>query len=468
MNLLPFLSGSTIGLPIWAMGSAEPVRILLIDDDDDEATLTRSLLGRVEDIRYELDWVATYGEGLAAIADGGHDAYLIDHQLGGRTGIDLVREARSAGSLAALIMMTGQRDRTTDMAAMNAGATDFLMKGRTDAALLDRTLRYAISQSAVVSALEHTHNQMAGLEELGRILVDDGPTPETMTRVVDLIVERFSLPRVAIYLAEGEYLHLAGQRGYEDPLTTLSRDDSSVDRVARARQPVFVPSLSHEHEEGGTNSDVATELSVPLLVAGELAGLLNVASLVASPIGEQDVAAIRLVAERLTAALEIVRDRRVSDERLRKARQQLADPQAFVDGETLAYRRPLLEPLIDVAIASATTKAGRNFGLLIVACEETGPGAVTPLAAQANVIFGNRPRVRFARNEIAVLLVATDEAGARAEAQDLLALTEAVGLDAWCGYAAFTPGWAAADLIAAAQADLALTRRVAPPGIAAA
>ena len=73
MNL-PFLTGSTIGLPIWAMGTSEPVRILLIDDDDDEASLTRSLLGRVEDIRYELDWVATYGEGLAAIAKGGHDA----------------------------------------------------------------------------------------------------------------------------------------------------------------------------------------------------------------------------------------------------------------------------------------------------------------------------------------------------------------------------------------------------------
>jgi CheY-like chemotaxis protein len=465
MNL-PFLTGSTIGLPIWAMGTSEPVRILLIDDDDDEATLTRSLLGRVEDIRYELDWVATYGEGLASIASGAHDAYLIDHQLGGQTGIDLVREAREAGSLAALIMMTGQRDRTTDLAAMNAGATDFLMKGRTDAAMLDRTLRYAISQASVVSALEHTHNQMAGLEELGRILVDEGPTPATMARIVDLIVERFSLPRVAIYLADGDLLQLVGQRGYGHPLTSLSREDSSVERVARARQPVFVPSLSHERDDGGSGSDVATELSVPLLVAGELAGLLNVASLVAAPIGERDVAAIRLVAERLTAALEIVRDRRVSDERLRKARQQLADPQAFVDGETLAYRRPLLEPLIDVAIASAATKAGRNFGLLLVGCEDTGPGAVTRLAAQANVVFGARPRVRFAKTELAVLLIATNEAAARSEAQDLLALARTVGLDVWCGYAAWVSGWGTAELIAAAEADLAYARRSAGPAIA--
>jgi FixJ family two-component response regulator len=60
-------------------------------------------------------------------------------------------------------MLTGRRDRATDLAAMDAGATDFLLKGGTDAALLDRTLRYAISQAAMVSALEQSRNLMAGL-----------------------------------------------------------------------------------------------------------------------------------------------------------------------------------------------------------------------------------------------------------------------------------------------------------------
>ena len=189
---LPFLTTGTVpALPIWPIGTSEPIKVLLIDDDDDEASLTRSLLARVEDIQYSLDWVPTFGEGLASIAQHEHDAYLIDQRLGARSGIELVREARQAGSLAALIVMTGQRDRTTDLAAMIAGATDFLLKGKTDAALLDRTLRYAITQAAAVSALERSRNQMAGLEELGRILVAEGPTPATIGRVVDLIVDRF-------------------------------------------------------------------------------------------------------------------------------------------------------------------------------------------------------------------------------------------------------------------------------------
>ena len=320
---LPFTSGGPIGLPIGAFGTSDPVRVMLIDDDGDEASLTRSLLARVTDVQYKLEWVPTFNEGLASIARDEHDAFLIDHQLGGRTGIELVREAREAGSHAALIMLTGQRDRATDMAAMDAGATDFLMKGRTDAALLDRTLRYAVSQAAMIQALERSRNQMAGLEELGRLLVDDGPRRATFSRIVDVIVDRFSLRQVAIYIADGDELHLAGQRGYENPLTTLSRDDSSVVRVAHAGQPIFLASVNPQPGDPGLGNEVATELSVPLLVAGELVGLLNVASQVANPIGHGDYSAIRLVGDRMTAALELLRERRVAEERLSEARSQI-------------------------------------------------------------------------------------------------------------------------------------------------
>lgn len=119
------------------------------------------------------------------------------------------------------------------IAAMDAGATDFLLKGTTDAALLDRTLRYAVTQAAMASALKRSRDQMAGLEEIGRILSEDGPTPATIGRVVDLIVDRYSLRRISVYLADGDTLHLAGQHGYEHALPSVSRFDSSVERVAR-------------------------------------------------------------------------------------------------------------------------------------------------------------------------------------------------------------------------------------------
>ena len=468
MLKLPFVRSSSIGIPIWAVGTGGPIRVLLIDDDKDEESLTRSLLARVEDIKYELDWVPTYSEGLASIARGEHDAYLVDHQLGARTGIELVAEARQAGSLAALIILTGHRDRATDLAAMEAGATDFLLKSRTDAALLDRTLRYSISHVAMVSSLDRSRNQMACLEEIGRILVQDGPTLATVERVVDLIVDRFALPQMAIYLADGDTLYPAGERGYEHPLPSLSRGDASVDRIAHAKHPLFVPSLSSAAGGRNAGGTVATELSVPLLVEGELMGLLNVASSVAAPIGEQDFSAIGLVADRLTAALAVTRERRVMRERLAMARQELfigeqpSGQQAVIDSQTSAYRRPLLEPLLEVAIASAVPQPNQNLRVLLVACEQTGPDAVTRLADQARIIFAHRALVRFAETELAVLVGATDEASVRSEAGDLLALAGAIGLVAWCGYAALRPEGGANEVVAAAQTALAFAQRVGP------
>jgi DNA-binding NarL/FixJ family response regulator len=327
---LPFTNAGSIGVPIGVFSTIAPVRVMLIDDDDDDASLTRSLLARVADVKYDIDWVSTFDDGLNSIANAEHDVFLIDHQLGGATGIDLVREAREAGSHAALVMLTGQRDRATDIAAMDAGATDFLLKGRTDAALLDRTLRYAVSQAAMLSALDRSRNQMAGLEELGQLLVDHGPTPATFNRIVNVIVDRFSLRQVAIYVADGEMLHLAAQRGYENPLATLNRGDSSVERVAHAGQPIFLPSVNHQTGELGVGNEIATELSVPLLVAGELMGILNVGSRVASPIGQGEYAAIRLVGDRMTAALELLRERRVAEDRLADARHQIRALEAML------------------------------------------------------------------------------------------------------------------------------------------
>ena len=466
----PFGNGRGLdGVPGPVLGTADAVRVLLIDDEEDEAVLTRSLLARVEDTRYDLDWVETFGEGLAAISRDEHDAYLIDHRLGARTGIELVQEAREAGSLAALIILTGQRDRATDLAAMNAGATDFLLKGRTDAALLDRTLRYSIAHVAMMSALDRSRHQMAGLEEIGRILVQDGPTPATVERVVDLIADRFGLPQIAIYLADGETLQLAGHRGYENPVPSVSRDDASVKRVERARQPLFLPSL--RPDTGGriaAGSPSAGELSVPLLVAGELMGLLNVGSSVATPIGEQDYSAIRLVADRLTSALEVTRERRFAEDRLSEARRPWFDDEPppgqeeMIDSATSTYRRGLLEPMLEVAIASAGPLPDRKVGLLLVACQQTGPDALARVAAQARTTFGHSPLVRFSRTTLAVLVVSTEEAAARSQAADLMALAKGDGLDVWCGYAALAPDLGANELIAAADASLAFARRIGP------
>ncbi|MEA2518065.1 MAG: hypothetical protein QOF49_145 [Chloroflexota bacterium] len=465
----PFGIGKdTVGQPTWAGGRTPPVRVLLIDDDDDEAALMRSQLARVADTTYELDWVATYAEGLASIEREEHDAYLVDQQLGGRSGMELVREARGNGSLAALIMWTGELERATDMAAMSAGATEYLMKGRTETALLDRTLRYAISHASAVAAVARSRDQIAGLEELAGLLTDHGPRPDVMARIVDLIVERFGLPRVSIYLADGDELLLAGQRGHPYALDRLSRADTMVERVAGARQPVFVPSFTHDGGQVDAGPGVATELSVPLLVNGELAGLLNVASLIAAPIGEADYAAVRLVGDRLSASLALVHERGAAEARLARARRASTSPQTLVDGDASVYGHALLEPLLDAAIGSAPATGFARPALLLVAADDAAPNAMDRLDGHARAVFGDRLLVRGPNSELAVLMLGTGGAVARSATRRFVDEASADGLTVWCGYATSTNRPAAAastaggELIRAAELALAQARALGP------
>jgi PAS domain S-box-containing protein len=130
-----------------------PVKILLIDDDEDEYIFHRDLLA--EDTRdlYELDWCADYEAGLADLTAGRHDAYLIDYRLGEKTGLDLLRRMQEDGIDRAMIILTGQTDAAVDQSAMESGASDYLVKGETGVTELTRTIRYAIERCRILSRL---------------------------------------------------------------------------------------------------------------------------------------------------------------------------------------------------------------------------------------------------------------------------------------------------------------------------
>lgn len=130
-----------------------PIRLLLIDDDEDEFILHRDLLAEVSRSRYTLEWAASYGKGLEELQAGRHDAYLIDYRLGEKTGVELLREMQCAALDRAMIILTGQTDDEIDLSAMESGASDYLVKGEVNAATLERTIRYAIERQRTQSRL---------------------------------------------------------------------------------------------------------------------------------------------------------------------------------------------------------------------------------------------------------------------------------------------------------------------------
>ena len=129
----------------------KPIRILLIEDDEDDYIVLKEKLFELSDHpRYRLDWAATYQDGLKNILRANHDIYLIDYYLGALSGKDLLQEALHAGCQAPIIMITGQSNREIDLAALKAGATDYLVKNQIDGQLLERSIRYALERNRLL------------------------------------------------------------------------------------------------------------------------------------------------------------------------------------------------------------------------------------------------------------------------------------------------------------------------------
>lgn len=128
------------------------IRILLVEDDEDDYTLTKELLAEVEDEQFELVWAPTYEDAVLEIRRGGHDVYLVDYRLGRRSGLDLLCGELKEGRLGPVIILTGQDAREVDVEAMKHGAAGYLVKSELRSRHLARTLRYAIEGYAAKSA----------------------------------------------------------------------------------------------------------------------------------------------------------------------------------------------------------------------------------------------------------------------------------------------------------------------------
>jgi PAS domain S-box-containing protein len=159
----------------------ELIKVLLVEDDEDDYIITRDLLSEIQGKRFELQWASTFQKGLEAMLRNQHDICLLDYRLGASNGVELLRAARKAGCQIPAILLTTSAQHQRDIEAMDAGASDYLVKGFLQPAWLERSIRYAIQRkrAAAMAAFEQARLAAFGAE-IGRVLARSGSQSEIL------------------------------------------------------------------------------------------------------------------------------------------------------------------------------------------------------------------------------------------------------------------------------------------------
>ncbi len=197
-----------------SLPSPPPIQVLLVEDDLGDAVLVEEHISRCS-IAVELTHVTTLAAALEArrVAV---DCVLLDLALPDAQDLDALRGVLAAFE-APVVVLTGYSDDERGVAAVAAGAEDYLAKNEVDPALLERSVRYAIERHRN----RDTERQLLATE---------------LRREENLRLERGLLPRPLLdqsgLIATTRYRAGGGNRVIGgDFFDTVEREDGSVRAV---------------------------------------------------------------------------------------------------------------------------------------------------------------------------------------------------------------------------------------------
>ena len=294
------------------MNSNEPLRVLLVEDDEDDFILTRDLFNEIRSRPVQLDWKKTFATGLEAMVRNEHDICLSDYRLGPETGIALLRAAIERGCKAPIILLTGQGEREIDLEAMKAGAADYLIKGRLDAGLLERSIRYAVERKRANDLAASEQARLAAFgADIGLALTRRDSLDATLHRCATAMVHYLhaAMARIWILEPQDKALKLHASAGTVDEPGPLAGKTQKVrleaSQIADGK-PVLITKVAGDprvpDQDWVRKEGIAAYAGYPLMLEDRLVGLMSIFS--RKPLTEAIIQEMASVANGIALCIE--------------------------------------------------------------------------------------------------------------------------------------------------------------------
>lgn len=141
------------------------IKVLIIDDDEDDYILTSEVISEIQHTKYSVDWEYQYDFGIDKICRLEHDVYIVDYNLGSKTALHILEEIKEKCPFVPIIILTGKENKELDLLLMEGGACDYLVKSELTPTIIERSIRYAISNINQLRKLKEEEQKFRGIFE---------------------------------------------------------------------------------------------------------------------------------------------------------------------------------------------------------------------------------------------------------------------------------------------------------------
>lgn len=145
----------------------KPLHILLVEDNPDDARLSREWLQDADPGGFEVRDAATLAEALRSLAEQPFDLVVLDLILPDSQGLTGLRQVRRVAPELPVVVLTNGDSEILRAQAIAAGAQDYLVKGHFKPEYwLAHALRYAVERYRLQQQLDAEHARARGVREL--------------------------------------------------------------------------------------------------------------------------------------------------------------------------------------------------------------------------------------------------------------------------------------------------------------
>jgi len=160
-------------------------RVLLIEDNPDDAFLLREALNEARDASIALVHVGQLDDAAKLLREQTFHIILLDLSLPDSQGIETVLRVQSQAPSVPIVVLTGLDDDNIAVQAVRAGAQDYLVKGNIDARMLVRSIRYAAERKQAY-------------EEMARLAADLARANKVKDEFLSVMSHELRTPLIAI------------------------------------------------------------------------------------------------------------------------------------------------------------------------------------------------------------------------------------------------------------------------------